>query len=237
MGNLAAVSGADPEPKKDHESDGQEDPARPVAMPADRTPTLRRGLLGYRAKDVHAELEARREEMEELRRDVAALWLAFGQHERTIRHLIAAMEALERDAPSPTSAPPRPDAAAFPSAPPSGPPAPSAEPVQETDPGQATTPTPAPPPDRAAIPTSPPPASAPSPTPAEAEAEDAVRIPADVISAQLSDLDDVLAAIEQATRSLERTYSDEIAPDTEAGAEANETEDAGEPGANEPERS
>ncbi len=60
-------------------------------------------------------------------------------------------------------------------------------------------------------------------------------VPADVISAQLSDLDDVLAAIEQATRSLERTYTDEIAPGDEAEAEdaiVDEDEnDDGEPGA------
>ena len=207
------MSGEDPELEEDEE-DGQEEPGRPVAMPASPAPTLRRGLLGYRAKDVLAELEARREEAEELRRDVAALWLAFGQHERTIRHLIAALEALERDAGPPAPAPP-PDHAAMPT---SRPPASAPSPAQAREPAPATTP--------------PPPAGG----------EDAVTIPADVISAQLSDLDDVLAAIEQATRSLERTYNDEIAPEGEAAAEAGETEDedAGEgdePGASEPERS
>ncbi len=106
------MSGEDPELGEPEE---QEEPGRPVAKPADPAPTLRRGLLGYRTKDVHAELEVRRSEVEELRRDVAALWLAFGQHERTIRHLIAAMEALEQGAAAaPAVASPGLDAAPLP---------------------------------------------------------------------------------------------------------------------------
>ena len=93
------------EPQPD--PDDPEEPSRPADGDAGEEPKLRRGLLGYRARDVDAELETRRVEAEELRRDIAALWLAFGQHERTIRHLIAAIEALGRRG---TSAPGTPGA-------------------------------------------------------------------------------------------------------------------------------
>ena len=57
-------------------------------------PRLRRGLFGYRAGDVRAEIEVRNAEADELRDDVAALWLVFNQHERAIRELIGAVERL-----------------------------------------------------------------------------------------------------------------------------------------------
>ena len=57
-------------------------------------PRLRRGLFGYRAGDVQAEIEVRNAEADELRDDVAALWLVFNQHERAIRELIGAVERL-----------------------------------------------------------------------------------------------------------------------------------------------
>ena len=55
---------------------------------------MRRGLFGYRAGDVRAEIEARNAEADELRDDVSALWLVFNQHERAIRELIGAVEQL-----------------------------------------------------------------------------------------------------------------------------------------------
>jgi hypothetical protein len=125
-------------------------------------------LLGYRREDVHQALDARDAEVTELRQDVAALWLAFGQHDRMIR------TALEQGAASRPAAPPRP-------------------------PAQPATQTPA---------TRVPPAD-----PTEEEAEP---IPTATITRQLSELDDVLAAIETATQSLERSYADEIAPDATA---------------------
>jgi hypothetical protein len=134
-------------------------------------PGLRRSLFGARAEDVRVQLEARKADFDELRRDVAALWLAFGQHERAIRDLIAAAEALggvRSRSPSESASAPQPA---------DGPPGDSAEEVVPADPQE-----PPPPPG----------------------------VPADVIAAQLSGLDDVLSAIEQATRSLERTYADEI---------------------------
>lgn len=62
---------------------------------------MRRGLLGYRRGDVEraladrdeaagelaAELDARDAELAELRQDIAALWLAFAQHDRTLGQL------------------------------------------------------------------------------------------------------------------------------------------------------
>ena len=59
-----------------------------------RETRLRRGLFGFRGGDVRAELAARNAEAEELRDDVAALWLVFNQHERAIRELIGAVERL-----------------------------------------------------------------------------------------------------------------------------------------------
>lgn len=55
---------------------------------------LRRRLFGYRRADVEAELSSRGRELGELRRDVAALWLAFAQHERTINRVLDSLEHL-----------------------------------------------------------------------------------------------------------------------------------------------
>ena len=117
------------------------------AVPSDRPP-LRRGLFGYRTDDVDQAFEARDTELAELRQDVAALWLAFSQHDRLIR------AALEMPASSP----------------------PAASPVTPTTP--------------------------PAPTEPAVEAQPP-------INRQLEELDHVLAAIESATQTLERTYAEE----------------------------
>ena len=78
---------------------------------------LRRRLLGYKRADVEGALQAREEEVGELaeeldereaevgqlRQDIAALWLAFAQHDRTIEDLRAAVIALA-EAPAPPAA-------------------------------------------------------------------------------------------------------------------------------------
>jgi hypothetical protein len=139
----------------------------PVGASAAKRPPLRRGLLGYKRNDVHQALDARDAELTELRQDVAALWLAFGQHDRMIR------TALEQGAASRPAAPPRP-------------------------------------------PQSPAPASTSPAPPANLPESEAEPIPTASITRQLSELDDVLAAIETATQSLERNYAHEIAPDENA---------------------
>jgi len=157
------------------------DPGRP------ERPRLRTRPLGYKRSDVDEALEARDAQLTELRQDVAALWLAFAQHDRMIRAL--------------GGEDPKPAGQAEPAA--AGPttaPADSAAPPQEVDTG-------------------------------------AVAAEAESIGNQLSELDEVLAAIEMATRTLETTYADEISgPEesdestTEAGTETPaESEDA-EPG-------
>ena len=93
-------------------------------------------------------------EIAEMRRDIAALWLAFNHHERALRDLAGRLEA-SPGAPAPLPAADRDEIPGTEAA---------------ADPGQAATP----------------------------------------ISEQLSDLDDVLAAIERATEVLERTHADEI---------------------------
>lgn len=111
-------------------------------------PRMRRAPFGYRRGDVDAALAARDAELAELRQDVAALWLAFAQHDRLLRG----------------GPPGRASGAATPeggSGRPSGPGA----------------------------------------------GETAAR--AATIGAQLSELDQVLSAIEEATRTLERTYASE----------------------------
>lgn len=129
----------------EHEEGGSTpEPGRP------ERPRLRRSAFGYRRADVDEALDARDGELAELRQDVAALWLAFAQHDRVLRSLSA-------------------DAA------------------------------PAPPP-----PPAPPPEAEPGPPPEEVAAE------ATSIGDQLSELDEVLAAIEMATQTLERTYAEEI---------------------------
>jgi len=139
-------------------------------------PRLRRRPLGYKRADVDEALEARDGELAELRQDIAALWLAFAQHDRMLR-------ALTGEAPPP----------------PSG-----------TEPKRRETPE----------------TAAPS-MPLETEAAS--------IGAQLSELDEVLAAIEMATKTLERTYSEEIdtadeptaAEDGDSDPPATEAEDPG----------
>jgi hypothetical protein len=133
------------------------------AVPSDRPP-LRRGLFGYRTDDVDEAFEARDTELAELRQDVAALWLAFSQHDRLIR------AALEMPASSPPTAPPEAPAPA---------PAPAGPAVEAPAPIQAT-------------PVAPAGAAGAAP-----------------VNQQLEELDQVLAAIESATQTLERTYADE----------------------------
>lgn len=144
----------------------------------------RRALLGARPADVAEQLRERDAQLAELRRDVAALWLAFGQHERTIGELIAVVERLAG--------------------------------VEIHPPGGRA---PAPPEhlDRRSAPEArdPEPPSGAGANPAEGDRSADL---ATSISEQLSGLDDVLAAIEHATESLERTYLEEIA-DGEARAE------------------
>jgi hypothetical protein len=129
----------------DEEAEGGEERAVPPERPA--PPRLRRRPLGYKRADVDEALGARDAELAELRQDVAALWLAFAQHDRIL-------QALTGEAP---------------------PPAPPAERAPaEVD--------------------------APSAGPARLRSEAAS------IGDQLSELGDVLAAIEMATQTLERTY-------------------------------
>lgn len=113
--------------------------------------------------------EARDGELAEMRQDIAALWLAFAQHDRMIR-------ALGGETPPPLV---------------ERPPAPP-EPI------------------------------VPSPSPVEVEAAS--------IGSQLSELDEVLAAIEMATQTLERTYSDEIEASKGAGGGQSAAADAEEEG-------
>ena len=119
-------------------------------------PKLRRRPLGYKRADVDEAFEARDSELAELKQDIAALWLAFAQHDRMIR-------ALGGEDPPPLVQRPA---------------------AESTDPG---------------------------PSPVEVEAES--------IGHQLSELDEVLAAIEMATKTLEHTYSDEIEASRGAGSE------------------
>lgn len=145
-------------------------------------PKLRRRPLGYKRADVDEAFEARDSELAELKQDIAALWLAFAQHDRMIR-------ALGGEDPPPLVERPAPAT-----------PEPQPEPL--------------------------------GPSPIEAEAES--------IGNQLSELDEVLAAIEMATKTLEHTYSDEIEASrattqgVEGGTPAAD-EEPEEPAADEPE--
>lgn len=132
----------------------REDEGQPRTVPK---PKLRRRPFGYKATDVDEALDARDSEIAELRQDVAALWLAFAQHDRMIRTALDP-SAAAAPAPEPESQPRPPDPAA---------------PDEES---------------------SRPPGPAPETS----------------IGRQLSDLDGVLAAIELATQTLERTYTEEI---------------------------
>ena len=127
--------------------------------------------LGYKRADVDEALEARDPSWPSCKQDIAALWLAFAQHDRMIRALGGEV---------PRRRPCRPS-------------------------GRRR---------RGA--------TRPRPVPARLEAE------AESIGDQLSELDEVLAAIEMATQTLEHTYSDEIEslpPGAPSGDEAGEPED------------
>ena len=131
------------------EGDGAE-PSRAPGAPD--PPQLRRRPFGYRKADVDRALDARDTELTELKQDIAALWLAFSQHDRMIR-------ALGGEVPRVTAAVERE-------------PAPQAvEPSVE---------------------------------------QEGVESGAESIGEPLTELDEVLAAIEMATRTLEDTYADEI---------------------------
>lgn len=136
---------------------------------APEPPRLRKRPFGYKRADVDAVLETRDSQVAELRQDIAALWLAFAQHDRMLRDLAG---ELEGDAPPPEPQP-EPHAAAF-------------EDV------------------------------------AEGTDDDAVE-GAESIGQQLSDLDEVLAAIEMATQTLERSYVEGI---TVAEGEGKQAKDA-----------
>jgi hypothetical protein len=146
-------------------SDEAEDQSGPIAddhgaaeLPRPERPKLRRRPLGYKRADVDEAFEVRDSELAEMRQDIAALWLAFAQHDRMIR-------ALGGVSPPPLTQPPQ-------DAPPSR-------------------------------------------SPVEAEAAS--------IGSQLSELDEVLAAIEMATQTLERTYSDETEASEGASEEVEES--------------
>ena len=145
-----------------------------AAEPASRTPDRRalpRGLLGYRRADVEEALATRDAELVELRQDIAALWLAFAQHDRLIRTVLSL----------PEQGGPQPAARTAPGS------APRREPA--ADPGERR------------------------PTAGAAAGGDS---PPPAISRQLSELDEVLSAIEMATQTLEETYADEIGGAAEA---------------------
>jgi len=142
---------------------------RAVAPARAAPPRLRRRPLGYKRADVDEALGARDAELAELRQDIAALWLAFAQHDRILRSLTG-----ESSSPSAEPAPTEGDA-------------PSAGPAR-------------------------------------------LRSEAASIGDQLSELGDVLAAIEMATQTLERTYSEEI---DETPQPAPPPEDATEPAGDE----
>lgn len=145
---------------------------------------LRRRPFGFKAGDVRAEIDAKDAELAELRRDVAALWLAFGQHERTIREVLETLErtsGVALDPPGGRAGPGQSGAAA-------------AAPGGLPEVGSA---------------------------PAGSDAAS--------IGAQLSDLDQVLAAIEQATQTLERGYPGGGATEGEDDAEGDDAKGEDEP--------
>lgn len=153
----------------------------PPAPPPPTRPRLRRRPLGYKRADVDDALAARDDELAELRQDVAALWLAFAQHDRILRAIAegaAPRASAERTQQGHVAA-------------------------TETDAGQA-----------------------PAAAPLAGEAAS--------IGTQLSELEEVLAAIESATQTLERTYSEELAPTGEATAEGTEGPAGDEPAADNP---
>lgn len=146
----------------------------PPAPPPPPRPRLRRRPLGYKRADVDDALAAREGELAELRQDVAALWLAFAQHDRILRTIA------EGSAPRAPAAGTEPESEATAEA------------------GQ--------------------PAGAAGPLSGEAAS----------IGTQLTELEEVLAAIESATQSLERTYAEELAPGGETEGSGGD-EPAGDP--------
>jgi hypothetical protein len=131
----------------------------------DEVPKLRRRPFGYSKRDVRealdrqsAALEARDGELAELRQDIAALWLAFAQHDRMIRRVLG-HDGEAATGPAPARVSPAGDEAA--------------------------------------------------------------------IGRQVSDLDDVLAAIELATQKLERSYVAEAGRPSEEPGEAGAGKPAG----------
>ncbi len=66
-------------------TDAATDAAQPPKPPAAAPARLRRGLFGYRRKDVDAAILVREGELAELRREIDMLWLGFSEHERTLR--------------------------------------------------------------------------------------------------------------------------------------------------------
>ncbi len=159
----------------------------PLSAEQEAEPQLRRGLFGIRRADVRAEISSRDQAIAELRRDVTALWLAFGQHERTIRELTGALKGLS----------------GVEIEPPGGRRAERPEPYGDPPPyvGYQTAQA-----QRESVSTS-------GATPR-----------ADEIGEQLSGLDDVLAAIQRATASLEQAYNDEIEPGDDQLEDSEETD-------------
>lgn len=144
------------------------DPQRPEGeQPGTPEPArLRRGLLGYRRSDVDRTLATRDAQLAELRQDIAALWLAFAQHDRILRDRAATDES-----------------------------APSTPAQAGSAPGD------------------------------DAEPDIALESP-EAIGERLAGLDEVLAAIEAATHTLERGYAGEAAAGAEPAKEPDErTED------------
>ncbi len=184
---------------------GYEEPYVDEEEPA-ATPRLRRRPFGFKASDVRAELRARKAECDEMREDVAALWLVFNQQERALRELSAAVARLGGD----RIAQPRERRDEGPAIGKGNGAAPAAPPRPPV-PSPALRGAPEPPVPRYAAPQS---QSAPRPAP-PASAPPAA--PESWVAEQLEGLDDVLSAIRQATEMLERTYDEEIAPDSREG--------------------
>ena len=159
----------------EQESAQADEATAPAAAAPTEEPRLRRRPFGYSKRDVRealdrqsAALGAREAELAELRQDIAALWLAFAQHDRMIRRALG-------DEPAPAEADPAGSVSG------------STEPA--------------------------PTAAASAGAAAHAAAAKAAAADEDAaIGRQLSDLDDVLAAIELATQTLERTYAGEGTP-------------------------
>lgn len=149
-------------PRVSDAGDEADQGAGPAPEPGTPAPAkLRRSVFGYRRADVDRVLEDRDALLAELRQDVAALWLAFAQHDRMIREGLRGQDAV----------------------------APRGEEVEASPTAELS-------PD------------------ALAAAEDSASI-----GRQLADLDEVLAAIEIATGTLERTYAEEIATEPEDGGD------------------